>query len=369
MTNPHEYNTFIREFSREIHAIQKNMEDSDELLLTVSSGTPAMKSALLVLSTMLDYNCRMIQVTTPAKSMNEHSHKGYDAAFLWEADEDNEHPQNRCQEVDFQSLALVKYQNILKNLIQKYDYAGALSICSAIRNLDPAFDDRPFRMAAQRYLLNIKEARALAAELGIDDLFPIRANENIELFEYAANLFVTVKREEYVDFIRGITPLLLPLFRKILKMQSPDHIDVKAYLVSNHSSGTKAPRWDRAKLAGSRLDEILKRSFLDFRYETLYSVHIVKLTNELCPNPDVKDLTQSLRDIKSKVRNLAAHKIVSVTPQKVSDITGYSIEDCIRKIQKSFDYAGIPVGRSCWKTYEEMNQKILDTIPLFDSGL
>ena len=364
LQNVHEYNIFIDEFSREISILKKCMTKSDELLLNVSSGTPAMKSALLVLSTMLDYQCRMIQVTTPEGAMNEHSHKDYDVEFLWEADEDNDKDQNRCHEVNFKSLAMIKYKNILRQLISNYDYAGSLDVCKSVKMIDPTFDDRPVRMAEKRNLLNIIEARKIARELNID-LCPIKADEDMKLFEYATNLFVKAKKKEYADFIRGLTPLILPLCIRILKEQTPDHIDIHHYI--RRGKREKCMKWDQQLLQGSdegiRLDEVLNHSFNNhFSYDVVYSVHIVKLIEEFCQKQEIIDLMDSLRKVESNIRNIVAHQMVSVSQQTIIHVTGHTTDDCIAMIKKAFQYARINVRREYWNTYENMNMEIIQRL-------
>ena len=54
------------------------MSKEDVLYLNISSGTPAMKSGLLVLKTLGEFQCIAIQVATPARRMNEHTHKEND---------------------------------------------------------------------------------------------------------------------------------------------------------------------------------------------------------------------------------------------------------------------------------------------------
>ena len=52
LTNVHEFDFYYEDFQKIIHGIYGTMDETDELLLNVSSGTPAMKSGLLVLQTM-----------------------------------------------------------------------------------------------------------------------------------------------------------------------------------------------------------------------------------------------------------------------------------------------------------------------------
>lgn len=70
LKNVQEYDYFYQEFRDIIMGIFREMDDSDELILNVSSGTPAMKSALMVLYTLGEFPCKAVQVITPDKKMN-----------------------------------------------------------------------------------------------------------------------------------------------------------------------------------------------------------------------------------------------------------------------------------------------------------
>lgn len=51
LVNVQQYDIFYQDFRKEIIKIENEMGNEDELLLNTSSGTPAMKSALLVIAT------------------------------------------------------------------------------------------------------------------------------------------------------------------------------------------------------------------------------------------------------------------------------------------------------------------------------
>ena len=115
LTEVQDFDFFYDDFREEIQKIYSGMEESDELLINVSSGTPAMKSTLMVLGTFGEYPCRLIQVVTPAKKMNEHQHRDYDVETLWELNEDNlPDAQNRCVEINCPSLLKLKQEEIIK---------------------------------------------------------------------------------------------------------------------------------------------------------------------------------------------------------------------------------------------------------------
>ena len=68
-----DFDYFYKDFKEILDKYVKTLNEDDELLINISSGTPQMKSGLAVLQTMLEYsNCKLIQVSTPEKRSNEH---------------------------------------------------------------------------------------------------------------------------------------------------------------------------------------------------------------------------------------------------------------------------------------------------------
>ncbi len=103
------YEYFFDEFQNELNKIMSVMEEKDTLIINVSSGTPAMKSALLVVATLNMYNCMAVQVTTPDKRMNDRNRVDRPIEELWKLDvENNGCIDNRCHEVSCPSLTLLK---------------------------------------------------------------------------------------------------------------------------------------------------------------------------------------------------------------------------------------------------------------------
>ena len=78
LTQVHEFDYFYKDFLEIIKGIYNTIGPDDILLYNVSSGTPAMKSGLLVLQTLGEYPGKLIQVPTPERKMTEHIHRDYD---------------------------------------------------------------------------------------------------------------------------------------------------------------------------------------------------------------------------------------------------------------------------------------------------
>lgn len=351
------FDTFYQDFREVIQSITADMDETDQLLFNVSSGTPAMKSGLVVLATLGEYPYRLIQVRTPVGSMNEHRHEDYDVKSLWELDEDNEDGfENRCQEITCPSLSILKQEEIIKKLVEEYDYEAAKGICDMLPESATQNYRLLIEMACARLRLDLKKVKRLEKETGMECM-PVRDSDKIRMFEYALGMDVKRKKKEYTDFIRSITPLILELFLKILKHKCGIDI-IKDFSYRRKNWGRK---WDRKRLAGTDIDAILQKEYYhSFNYSDIYSGHLAYIIQEKCAEDSVLcRKVEDMRGIEEVVRNPAAHELVSLSNDGIKGETGYDAESIMNLFKSLFQYAGFGIRREEWDSYDTMNKNIL----------
>ena len=362
LTKVHEFDFYYEDFQKCIRDIYQTMDESDELFLNVSSGTPAMKSGLLVLQTMGEYPAKLIQVSTPEKRINEHHHKDYDVVTLWELDEDNQpDAHNRCSEITCPSLQKLKKEEVIKKHIMSYDYRAALTVVNTMKAEDTQNYKNYLKLAEKRLLLDISEVDKIAKKINFDCI-PVKSSSERMLFEYALCMMIKLKKGEYVDFIRAITPILVDLFELVLKVQCK--IDVNDYCNNiKKKDGSNQRRWSGDKLMNTEVESVLNTAFSgSFKLGDVYSVHIKALIEHFSTDMQMNELISNLRLVEEKIRNTAAHDIVSVTEKTIEERTGFSADKIMKMIQKLFSYTGIKVKKEYWDSYDLMNQKILEKI-------
>lgn len=358
LTGVHEFDYFYQDFRGIIERIFKEMDDTDSLLLNVSSGTPAMKSGLLVLQTLGEFLCKTIQVATPERKMNEHIHKGYDVELLWELNEDNgEGFVNRSKEIECPTLSVIKREEIIKKHISVYDYQAALSVAETLPE-----------ECTERYisLLQMARSRLMLDMGGVDKILlmqqayrlPVQEEDNRKYFEYALNLNIKLKRGEYADFVRATTPLIVDLFELILTRKY--RIDMNRYCFRTKEGVRK---WDRKKLSGTELLSSLEKGYgKPFLYGDIKSDNLKILIEHYSKDSQLISLVKDMRSVEVKLRNQAAHQIVSVTDKKIQKETGFTGRQIMDMIKKLFRYTGINIREADWNSYEEMNQIMLNII-------
>ena len=366
LTRVHEFDYFYQDFRGIIREIYDELDDTDTLLINISSGTPAMKSGLLVLQTLGEFPARLIQVATPEKGISEHIYKDYDVETLWELDEDNrDGAANRCNEVKCPTLSKIKKEEIIKKHISVYDYQAALDAADSLSTEENSRYRDLIYLASRRLLLDFSGVDKIIQRTGFNCL-PVRTSSERKYFEYALNIDIRLRKKEYVDFVRSITPLVVDLFELILRKQCG--IDINRYCDSYKNNGAVARKWSTAKLAGSSVLNALNQCFVSngqqFSGKDIYSIHLKALIDGFSQDEQLKRLVENVRSVEGSIRNLAAHEIVSVTEESIKRITGFSPKDIMDMIKDLFNYTGMSIKGNYWDSYDDMNKVILEELSL-----
>lgn len=357
MVEVQQYDVFYDEFRKIISEIEEQKEKEDQLLVNMASGTPGMKSALLIMATLAEYRFLPIQVSTPQRRSNlEHEERDeYDVKANWELDEDNEEgAENRCHEVKCLNLMRLLKIDMIKKHLLSYDYHAALAVGKEIKGELNPVAWKWLQAADAREVLDWERMnRILPENNGIISTVH-KENEKRVLFEYLLSLDLKVKRGEYADFIRGITPLGIDLLEMVLKQYC--EIDITQYYKKNER------KWDNYKLDDTEIVRIIKEKFYSFRYGVVYSSHLQPIIEKKCKNTLLKQRTEELVQVEQKVRNIAAHNIVSVTTEWVKEKTGKSVEDILWLLKYICEQVKINTRKENWNSYDYMNSRIIEEL-------
>ena len=230
MVDVQQYDVFYDEFRKIIREIEEEKDAEDQLLVNMASGTPAMKSALLVMATLAEYRFLPIQVSSPQKKSNlEYEERiEYSIADNFEVNLDNERDaENRCQEVKCMKLMMLLKKDIIKKHLYSYDYRAALTVGRDIRQDLTEKAYKWLEAADARAVLDWNRLNRFLPEAnGV--VTPVKTeNRKRVLFEYALILDLKLKRGEYADFVRAITPLGVDLLELIIEQYCG--IDIEQY--------------------------------------------------------------------------------------------------------------------------------------------
>lgn len=368
LINVQDFDYYYKDFGNILREITDKFPGAD-FVFNVASGTPAMKSALLFLATLSERKIIPVQVTTPIRSINKHSGKDedYDVEYYWEVNQDNKTDyENRCKEVECPNLGVVLKKNIIKKHIKEYDYAAAQRVAEEIKENLTRESFLLINAAVRRQQLELSGCEKILREVGAD-LIPIKNGEYKKVFEYALGLIIKIIRKEYGDFVRAISPLITILFEMIVEKKCNVNLE---YYLEGKSRKISVERL-RSNENGQKIINILNEEYKNgFKDKTPLASSNLKAI--ICGFLDASkeydrviiDMVTELRNVEEKVRNIAAHEIVSITDEMImktldGKFTAKKIMDYIKSM---FSYIGICKNDEIWNSYDVMNQYIINSI-------
>lgn len=362
LTEVHIFDYFLTEFRAILDEIVR--EDDCEVYLNVSSGTPAMKSALQTIGAFSQKPMKTLQVATPSKQYNESREdvKGdYAVDLQWELNLDNNpNFENRCSVSSNINLTLEIKKEIIKKHINAFDYVAALSVAKEIEDFLPA--EVMKLLSAADYRMKLDRVKCREQLKGLEyRIFPHESGNEIDIAEYLLLLRIKMLKEEYLDFIRGITPL----FAEVLKnaVENELHIRLKDYCCQRKTQvkGIYSERWDTDKVCTNEvlLSALTENGKRELQPAFLSSVHLVSALEKASQNIPLKQLVADIRNIEEAIRNPAAHCITYMTEDAIRSATGYSVKKIFDMLRKLTVYAGIKITDDDLLSYEHCNEEII----------
>ncbi len=356
MIDVHIFDAFINPFENILDKII-SIENPEILYLNISSGTPAMKSALQLLSILWSRTCA-IQVSTPAKASNTvHEDKNnYDLELQWEMNADNNvNFNNRCKESDAKRLLDRIHKEKIISLIKDYDYEAALVIVGKMANQPSDLFVSLLNIAIERQKLSISWPRLIQykKEFPIENWFPkLNASESKD-FEFLASMQNKLNRKQYVDFARDITPILFSLSEKILLKEC----DIAITDICNYDKRTDAYKIDFEKIRDKGIN-------LDHKFDEriITADIIIKIIMDLQIRQEIMELLVFVRDSEIHIRNKSAHEIIGLTYEEIKQRIQCTPEKLMEQLYKLAISSGIKITDNAKNTYQVMNNDLIDVL-------
>lgn len=362
----HDFEYFFDDFESLLTDITDENPGAD-ILLNLSSGTPAMKSVLYFLSTIQSRKFIPIQVSTPVKAANVDMAEGnkYNLELEWELNEDNleENPPNRCHEVKPKNFNARLKKEIIKTHIAEYDYRAALAVAETVSpHLEPKVLSL-LRIGKHRLMLETRTADAIARNIGYP-LIPQSYSKSLsksnmrEAYEYILTMQIKAYRGEFADFARALSPIFTRLCEMYLEEQC-------AIPITKHYTVTGKGDLRQYRLVARNLPVdlalILDREFKQrYRDDVVTASTLVPFVKEK-GGPKVVEIVDELRQVEFRVRNVAAHVIVSISDEGIYEETGHRAKDILEMLKELFAYCQVLPGEA-WQSYERLNEAVINLL-------
>ena len=362
LVDVHIFDYFLDEYKNLLKEIRDEHPD-DEIFVNVSSGTPAMKSALQILAAATDLNVKPLQVSTANKSANNPRKCDIETEWKTNLDTSPESP-SRVEESSNKNLLFEFNKKLLISLIYNYDYHAARLLADRMQVFLSVEFRELLNAVVLRYDLKTEDAKKLFDKCGHSNLMK---NKDVAS-EYFMLLDLKVRKREYLDFLRALTPLVLEVFYDMTKKE------LKTDLTKYTDHPRNKYNWNNGKLRNSVLDgkfdqksqyhnnpRPMKGGTYPINY--VLSWHISNLAENLSNDGKLVRRTIKIREFEEKVRNLAAHTMTSFTKDEIKTKTGWSPEDAVKELHDYImTYTSIPVDKDTLTVYDEINKKLIALI-------
>ena len=369
MDSPHLFDVFYEDFERCIHTLHERYPGR-RILLNLSSGTPAMKSALAVLPYLIDLPVCGIQVSSPQKAHNDKREplQEYDVDLAWEynLDRKSEEFVDRCKEPKMENLRAKPQRRTLEAHLEGIRLCrGAGSgpakweICCRTAHGNCC---RPGRIAREKRME--KDCAPAARTVRCPGLARGKGHFGVHVFAAGA---ATARGSG--EFLRR-----------------PHARALSAFALRAQKSWRKSI-WRLAAIRMAKYSRDLMKPQLYATVDEIYNGRYtpkepssdlcIKLLAKLCPQHACVFPLRLLRDVEKMLRNTAAHTIQpvpeEVVRQKSREIlagNGYAVREegsqAILRLLHDAAEAVFERGPLGWDAYDRMNDAIraaLDEAP------
>lgn len=356
------YDSYFEDFTDIIGDIAHKYPDA-EIYLNASSGTPAMKSTLVAMAVMSEKKLTVLQVSSGAQVPlhDRDNDETYDKFVQWECDIDNEKPVDRTSVVESVNFtAKIKKQNI-KRLIEAYDYEAAAGLASDISEHLDGSVIKLLDAASSRMRLNYSGVTKALNGTGLS-IIPVKDDKSRDITEYMLWLGVILKRGDHLSFIRGITPAAMSLMEETVK-KCTSIGDIRNYCrkIGKDQRLLSTELMNETEIGREMLNvlnNMFKNGFSDREYST---AQLEPLITEFCDNEKIVEYVKVIRKAESKVRNQAAHTMISVDDDFIKRRIGIRSHELYETMKNLAVRAGI-IHSDVWDSYENMNAMISERL-------
>ena len=362
------YDAFMNDFKKYIEKIYNEYNNKGyEILLNIASGTPQMKSNLIL--EVITNNIKLIpvQVYTPIKDSNFNSNNKEKEIYIYtekdldKIDIEKENTNNRCKVPEILSFKKAKIQSQIESLIKNYEYSAAYNLFKEVNNISELFDKNLLKYLEHAHLrvnLKYKEANKII-NLANKDLVDI---EN-ELLEYYYVMKLKYKKEELSDFILRISPFATDLLFYYLRQNVPQ---LKKNKILKYSENGKQICIEKSPDA--KFINIYNKSYnrnkepkKEDNFISLARLITIKDYYKNNIDTNVGKLFNNIRNIEKNIRNDVAHRMINITEEFIKQKVGLSSEEILKKNEELLKIV-IPKIDINYFVYNEINNKIMELL-------
>ncbi len=224
---------------------------------------------------------------------------------------------------------------------------------------------RPYLQLAQAILnVDIGRIEQLASTCNQQYLLkPTTIQQKVYFYSHYLNL--QLRRQEYGDYFRGLTPVLVDVFRLLIENDfMPEINQYMTPVVKDTVDGKPLYRglqWYQQKIEEkpNKVQETFDKYYGSrFNYDHyVSSTHLIKLIEDHSHKSKLKDLAMKLRYIEKYMRNIIAHEVITVDEDLIQTRVKMSMTDIHELYLETLVFAGLTDQRQ-WDAFEKLHEII-----------
>lgn len=363
---PNRYVNYYKIFAKILSDINLRHQGC-KICVNGSSGSPTIRSSLMVLATNLPFNISLKQVGVDEVSYSSSDvFEDKDFETIWE--QVDKSSQERTWTIDTKYLSSLKLNTIIKDLINDFDYVRArkLVLRPMFRMRDPQIKDL-LDISCLRLKNDVEQALKLEAEKGLDVL-PFKEKEIAESFEYMLNLWIMLRQKRFDDFARSICPILDNIARAIIteeRLNQLTHKDVESYglIISDDKIIENHP---------DLINYLTSVNFVKLRGRTSFSFYrhcinyFYKDYEDEGKKRRLKEILTDLRRVEDRIKYQVNHTITMIDDSHIQLWTGLNSDSIFSKMLVLLGFAYPEYNFTAYfdkdKGIRQINQLLKDKI-------
>ena len=346
----YEFDHYIGEFEAILDSLSSE-EGFEQLLVNVSSGTPAMEQALVAIGSFGRHNVTLMQVTTPRAGINKRSDRenpeDFDFETMWEfllENPDGQTDRTRIVHTPNFSNRLLR-ENVI-TFVKQYEYDSALEL---LNQMTDSSSEALELVRASSGRLNL-DSKAAGKVFTSGEL----AYRSDKLVEYIWVMEVRLKQGHYAEFVRSMTPALTALMKRCL---SAANLPETCYLKRRKNKFTSEIDYSVVDL-DARLSSILNPDGLA-RSRFITNQMLMSLVHEYVEDDATVSLVQKLRDFEGQCRNPLSHELNKTDETELERLGGMPLDSVLNSIFRLYKACGGSIQPGL---YDRINDHILSSL-------
>lgn len=191
----------------------------------------------------------------------------------------------------------------------------------------------------------------------------------LRTYAYAHYMNHQFEQKEYMDYFRGLSPLLVDLFRLLIAHDFlpnlKDYIEPIMKLQEDGREIYKGLHWKQEVIESrpNPIAETWKKYYGEyFNYKHyVSSSHLIKLIEDHASKSEIREKCHQLRQIEKNIRNIVAHEAIYVSDELIEYRSGHTIEEIHYLLQEVCLLAGL-TDKSQWAVLNELDKDMKELI-------